>query len=341
MSVSVVEKPAAQQTIVQTTRAGQPAWILQTRQTCMALSLHPGGALLLDHWGPAGYSDRAEDYLAYPHANRPSQRTFLDGVPQAYPVYGDPSFKEPCLCVVFEDGTRLARPVYREARVGETRGRPSLELIFADPVYGLVVTQRLVVFAEHDLIERNVRLENTSQRPVVVERVLSAGLSLPPGQYEALTLHGQWGREFQLERRALLPGKLVAESRRGFTSAEANPWFAITPAGEANEQNGRVWFGALAWSGNWTLAVEVERNDALNIVAGIQPFDFAWHLGPGQSFEAPPLACGYSEEGLGGVSRLLHRFQADAVLPERHRETLRPVLYNSWEATRLDRKSVV
>jgi alpha-galactosidase len=84
------------------------------------------------------------------------------------------------------------------------------------------------------------------------------------------------------------------------------------------------------------MVFEVERNDALNVVAGIQPFDFSWHLGPHQSFEAPPLVCGFTEQGLGGASRILHRYQADEVLPQRHRDTLRPVLYNSWEATRFD-----
>ena len=57
------------------------------------------------------------------------------------------------------------------------------------------------------------------------------------------------------------------------------------------------------------------------MVAGINPFDFGWQLAPGEAFEAPALVCGYSEEGLGGAARLLHRFEADTVLPARHRET--------------------
>src|SRR5207248_1380993 len=134
------------------------------------------------------------------------------------------------------------------------------------------------LYPEHDLIERSVRLENRGEQPVRVERVLSAALGLPPGEYEAWTLHGQWGGEYGLERRALGPGKLTTESRRGFTSQEANPWFAVSPAGEIAEEHGRVWCGALAWSGNWTIVFEVERNGALHLVAGINPFDFAWHL---------------------------------------------------------------
>ncbi len=302
----------------------------------MLLSLTPGGALVLDHWGADGGSARGEDYLPRRPSNWPWDRAFLDGVPLAYPVYGDPTFKEPCLCLVYEDGTRVARLAFREDRIVKLKGRPTLELLFVDSVHDLVLAHRFAVYAEHDLIGRAARLQNDGERPMRIERALSAGLGLPPGQYEAWTLHGQLGREYQLERRPLRPGKFITESRRGFTSHEANPWFAVSPTGETNEQHGPVWFGALAWSGSWTIVFEVERNEALSIVAGVQPFDFAWHLGPGETLETPALVCGYSEEGLGGASRVLHGYLAAEVLPERHRSTLRPVLYNSWEATGFD-----
>ena len=322
--------------MVRTSCEGRPAWLLRTRDAAMLLSLGPSGALLMDHGGADGGSERGDEYLPRPPRNRPSHREFLDGVPLAYPVHGDPSFKEPCLAAVFADGTRTIRLGLRDDQIGEQDGRPTLTLSFEDPVHGLIVVLGFEVFAEHDVIRRTVRLRNAGEAPVRVERILSGGIGLPPARYDAWTLHGQWGGEYHLTSRALAPGKFTTESRRGFTSQEANPWFAISPAGETTEQFGQVWFGALAWSGNWTIVCEVERNDALNVVAGINPFDFGWQLAPGEAFEAPALVCGYSAAGLGGAARLLHRFEADVVLPARHRETLRPVLYNSWEATHFD-----
>jgi len=330
-----MQEGAVHPPIVRTTLAGRPAWILLTTQTAMVLSVGPDGALLLDHWGAAG-GPQAEAYLPHALGNRPSEARFLDSVPLAYSVYGDPCFKEPCLCAVYADGVRIVRLMFQEDRVIEQDGRPVLELAFTDPVYRLRVTHRFVVYPDLDVIARSVVVENDGERPVRLERVLSAGLALPPASYEIWTLHGQWGCEFQLQRRPLLPGKFVTESRRGFTSHEANPWFALGRAGETTEHHGPVWFGALAWSGSWYITCEVERNDAVNIVAGIQPFDFAWHLAPGERFETPALACGYGEEGLDGAARILQRYQAAEVLPARHRTTLRPVLYNSWEATLFD-----
>src|SRR4051812_40551649 len=119
--------------IARTTCAGRPAWVLRTRRAAMVLSLSQrgeGGALLLDHWGADGGSDLGDDYLSQLPRNRSSQQGFLDGVPQVFPIYGDPSFKEPCLGVVFEDGTRIVRLALKADDISEPDGRPTLTLTF-------------------------------------------------------------------------------------------------------------------------------------------------------------------------------------------------------------------
>jgi alpha-galactosidase len=317
--------------IVATTCGDRPAWLLQTAHSSMLLSVTGEGSLLLDHWGGAN-PVHGENYLPPTPANRRSQQHFLDGVPQAYTFYGEPAFKEPCMCVVYADGSRIVRLTLTGDRITERDGTPALVLTLTDPRYGLVVEHHLVVHGDLDVIARHVRLENGGQRALDVERAASAALGLPPGQYEAWTLHGRWGAEFQVERRALLPGKFVTDSRRGFTSNEANPWFAVARQGDAKQ----VWFGALAWSGNWSMVFETERNGAHHLVAGINPFDFTWRLEPGEEFTTPTLACGYTEGGLGEASRVLHRYQVAKVLPENHRDLPRPVHFNSWFSTYFD-----
>jgi alpha-galactosidase len=312
---------------------GRPAWLLRLRSTAVLLCLGANDALLLPYWGPSSQPSRAADYLLHPQGNRPSQRAFLDGQPVAYPVYGDALFKEVCLVVARADGSRESRLNFVAERTSSVEGHTALDLVFEDALIGLRVTQRFHLFAEHDVVSRSVTVENRGSHELVLERALSAALPLPPETYDAYTLHGQWGREFELHRRPLSAGKFVLEGRRGLSSAEAHPWFAVRPRGEQDEHSGSVWFGSLAWSGNWLCSLEVEHNDALHIVAGLQPFDFAWGLGPGEQFVTPPLVCGYTEGGLGGASRLLHAFEEDVWIPATHRDRPRPVLYNSWEAT--------
>ena len=104
-----------------------------------------------------------------------------------------------------------------------------------------------------------------------------------------------------------------------------------------NEDQGEVWFGALAWSGSWRFTVEQDQLDAIRVTGGFNPFDFGYVLHPGQSLETPVFYGGYSNQGLGGASRLLHHFEIDNVLPHRPGQENppkpRPVIYNSWEAT--------
>ncbi len=310
---------------------GRPAWVLETQAASLALWLGPGDTLYLPHWGASGGSV-AEAYLPRVSPNRPSEAGFLDGQPLAYPAYGMSTFKEPCLVVQTEGGARGVRFEF----VSDAIDGDSLELQFQDPLLHLQVTLRFRVYAVLDLVARSVLLRNLGSQTLLLERVLSAALPLPPDQYDALTLHGQWGREFTLHQQPLHPGRLTSGSTRGLSSHEAHPWFAVRPRGEQAEHHGRVWFGSLAWSGNWLLVFDGERNDALNIVIGMHPFDFSWRLGPNESFESPELVCGYSEAGIGGASRLLHRFEETHQLPANHRERPRPVLYNSWEATGFD-----
>jgi alpha-galactosidase len=57
-------------------------------------------------------------------------------------------------------------------------------------------------------------------------------------------------------------------------------------------------------------------------------------LEPGEAYESPVFAALYTEDGFGGASRAWHAYQLAHVVPKA--EQLRPVLYNSWEATHFD-----
>src|SRR5260370_932114 len=79
-----------------------------------------------------GGADRRADCLPQVPGNRQSKRDFTDGQPVAYPVFGEASFKEPCLVVSAEDGARGVRLRFVEDREREIDGWPGLELLFRD-----------------------------------------------------------------------------------------------------------------------------------------------------------------------------------------------------------------
>ena len=107
----------------------------------------------------------------------------------------------------------------------------------------------------------------------------------------------------------------------------------IDRASSNDQDQGSVWFGALGWSGSWKISVEQNVLQDIRITGGPNSFDFGYFLKSGEHFQTPYFYGGYSDHGLGGASRLLHRFEVDSLLPHAPSPRLRPVLYNSWEAT--------
>ena len=53
---------------------------------------------------------------------------------------------------------------------------------------------------------------------------------------------------------------------------------------------------------------------------------------PGQSFNTPEAVLTRSGEGLGGLSRCIHRLFLDRLLPRNWSDAEPPILLNSWEA---------
>ena len=161
----------------------------------------------------------------------------------------------------------------------------------------------------------------------------SAVWNLPVGTgYRLSYLSGRWAAETQLNREPIHEGMKVIESREGHTSHNFNPWFAVDD-GTATEEHGRVWFGAIAWSGNWRISVEQTPYRQVRVVGGLNTFDFSYPLKPGESFNTPEFYGGFSDHGWGAASRLLHRLELTDIQPGGAKARVRPVLYNSWEAT--------
>ena len=195
------------------------------------------------------------------------------------------------------------------------------------------VTLSYKVYPADGVIEKHSTIRNGTKEKLLIESAQSGVWSMPPGDGYRLTyVSGRWAAEDQISREQIHPGMKILESRRGSTSHNANPWFMIDDS-HATEEDGRVWFGALGWSGNWRLSVEQTPYNQVRVTGGFNTFDFGYELQPGESLETPPFYGGYSEGGFGAASRMLHRFEREEILPGGVQSRLRPVIYNSWEAT--------
>jgi len=309
--------------------ATEQGWMLETRNTGYALGLNRAGRLSHRYWGVR--LPYPEDY---PAAANPGPWASFDGsahrMLEEYPAYAGASYIDPCLKATFADGVRDVVLRIDTVEQGDDT-REELHIRLRDTYYPFFVTLRYRVHPDYDLIERRVTITNEGDTPVTLERVLSAQWHLPRGDGYRLThVDGRHLDEMYVRREPLMQGIKILESRRLTTSHNHNPWFAID-RGCADEDAGEVWFGVLAWSGNWRLSTEVTELASTRVNIGINDWDFAWRLDPQQSFTTPSSYAGYTTGGFGEASRRLHDFTRDLVVP--HPGEPRKVLYNSWEAT--------
>lgn len=274
----------------------------------------------------------ATDALPAAHS-LPPRASFTDSVnttPQEFAGWGGGLYNTPDLKITFPDGNRDLALKY----VSHSVEGSELKIVMKDISREVYVTLAYRADAATGIVERTAIVENKTGKPFTIEDAASATWNLPPASnYQLRYLTGEWAGEWNLHEQALQPGKTILESRRGSTGHQNSPWFAIERGESGDEDHGDVWFGTLGWSGSWQIAIEQDQARQVHVTGGFNPFDFAYVLEPGDSLKLPPFYGGFSHDGIGGASRLLHRFELAKILPEAPHPRLRPVLYNSWEAT--------
>ncbi|MFD0419053.1 alpha-galactosidase [Streptomyces sp. NPDC127108] len=306
-------------------------WLLSGPTSSYALRLTDRDELLHLHWGPRLALADAEALAAAPTPPERPFESWLDGR-EEYPVEGGPRFVRPALSV---RGGGVRGTEWRFLGPADDTG-DELRLRFTDAVHGLLIT--LAYRMRGDVVERYAVL--THQGPptaphVEVLRADSATWTLPPREHWRLSqLHGRWAAESRLARSDLTYGEQVIGSRRGHTGHQHLPWVALDADG-ATEEHGEVHSCALAWSGSWRIAVHRLPDGAVQITGGSGHDDSGQRLlAPGASLTTPVFAGLWTDGGFGAASRAWHAYQRAHVIPDA--DEVRPVLYNSWEATGFD-----
>ncbi|WP_211746092.1 alpha-galactosidase [Paenibacillus sp. Marseille-Q4541] len=329
---------------------------LQAKDTSYCLQIVREGYLCHLYWGksihhfrnsvPLGYIDRGFS----PNPD-PEDRTFsLDTIPLEYPGYGNGDFGPPAYQISQTDGSTVSDLRYKSHRIyaGKKKldGLPAtyveqeheaetLEIELFDTVTGLSVTLLYTVFEEFAAITRSVKFHNSGKDNIRLLRALSASVDFRDVNYDLLTLDGAHTNESNLCRRKLHPGTQSVESRRGASSPQHNPFIALMSP-EATEDHGEVYGFNFVYSGNFLANVEVEQYGTTRVSMGLNPFDFAWHLEPSETFQTPEVVMVYSSEGLGAMSRTYHSLYRTRLVRGKFRDQERPILINNWEATYFD-----
>ena len=331
LSAAVFSLPALSQSAIRYD-ATTHVWQMSAGEMTYAVGVNDLHALQTMYWGP-----RLDPKAALPTPKALPETASFDPpiatTPLEYAGWGEGLPTQPSLKISFPDGNRSLILDYLDTKQTSGPDGEQLEITLRDRIAEVYVHLFYKVYSQ-GILARWSQIENRTKGSITVEQAASATLNLPPGDhYEMNSLTGRWGAEWQLQTEQIHQGHTVLESRRGSTSHQTNPWFAIGRTAETTEAAGPVWFGELGWSGSWQIDVEQTESHRVKITGGYNPFDFSYPLAHGQSLTTPIFYAGYTSKGNGEASRILHKFQIEQILPGSPKPKLRPIIYNSWEAT--------
>ena len=319
VSLLIVSAIASAQTSSVITGDDNKSWTLQTKTSVYHIKVDNNGKVNMMYFG-----DKSQD-ISRLNSRLGDEVTVRGGFSEHTPVVE----------VVFPDKVRDIELIYDRSEIKQIDGYSTLVIYQKDNFYPLSVTEYLRVLPEYDIIEKWVEIENTGKKGTIkVDNIQSGTFFLPKDFYELTHFAGIWGAEFQPQTTKLTPGlkTLQVKDFRSFGSSS----FIIRPEGESDETTGKAWFGSLHYSGNWRVDFEKYPSGILQVTSGINYWDQEIYLKPGQDFKTPKMSIGYTREGMQGVSHNLTTYTREKILPARHRNEIRPVLYNSWYATTFD-----
>jgi alpha-galactosidase len=250
-----------------------------------------------------------------------------------HPQYGDGFICEPALQATHADGNTSTALAYVRHQTTMLDGGVSLTRIeLKDRFYPLLVTLCLKTYGQEDVIEQWTEIHHEETGVVTLYRFASSAPVLKAKEYWLTQFQGDYSREATLAEERLGPGLKILDSKIGVRASRFRiPSFLLALNAPAKEEAGEVFGGSLAWSGSYQLAFDLDWNNRLRALCGINPFGSQYHLQPSRTFTTPAMLWTWSDQGKGQVSRNFHRWARrygirDAAQP-------RPVLLNNWEAT--------
>ena len=184
------------------------------------------------------------------------------------------------------------------------------------------------------VLTRRAALCNTGEETVRVHKCMSFLMDLP-GELEMTTFDGGWIAEMRKHTQPVTENRVVNESTTGASSNRHNPGFLLSEP-DATEDSGWVYGINLIYSGNHYGSAQRSLQGFTRVMQGISPDNFNWELLPGDCFETPEAVLAVSDRGFGGVSRRMHKFVLEHIIPAYWQYRERPVLYNDWEGCMFD-----
>lgn len=254
----------------------------------------------------------------------------------AYTPSGSRNLLEPAITITHADGNQSLDLQYVDHTV--TKISPDVELLsirLKDPAYAVEVTLNYKSYYNENVIEQWTGIVHHEKDDIVLQKFASANLYVKADSYWLRHYHGDWAKEMQPEETQLTHGIKTLDSKLGTRANLFMPSvFMVSLDKPATEDEGNVLSGALEWSGNFREDFEIDPQNGLRIIPGINNYASAYRLKAGKVFETPAFVYTFSAEGKGVASRNLQAWARNYKILNGKGSRL--TLLNNWESTYFD-----
>ncbi|WP_255496071.1 alpha-galactosidase [Mucilaginibacter sp. FT3.2] len=254
----------------------------------------------------------------------------------AYMPSGSASLAEPAITITHADGNKSLNLVYVSHAVTKIDDDVSLLTVkLKDPAYPFEVTLYYKTFFKEDVTEQWSVIKHNEKGVVTLNKYASANLNLKGSGFWLKQYHGNWATEMQPEEAKLTHGIKTIDSKLGTRANLYEPsMFMVSMDKPATEDEGKVMLGAMEWSGNFKIDLELDVSNNLRVIAGINNAAAEYHLKPAEEFTTPAFLYTYSDHGKGDASRKLQRWARKYKIVDGEGDRL--TLLNNWETTGFD-----
>ena len=259
------------------------------------------------------------------------QLSLAIAAPDRLGVPGAPSWladaASPLFAVMAQGHTLTARSAgvqLMDVGTDEQADRRTTTLRLRYSELGIEVVHNITVYDASRVVECWQSIRNVGATPIEITRLDSIALELPAADYQIMSFTGDWGREFESVREPLTAVP-VLESRRGRSSKDRHPWFALF------RPDGAVLSGAVAWSGNWVFRFEPSAAGSIRLSGGLHDWEFAHTLRPSAELRSAPVVLALGENAdLNTVSVEYGRVGRRSWYPRTPLTEQLPVEWNHW-----------
>lgn len=273
-----------------------------------------------------------QSYLGQKLQNE-SEFAYLKQGREAYLTHGMEDYFEPAIRVLHNDGNPSLLLKYVSSEVNrKSDDVTETVILLKDDKYPVEVKLFFTAFAKENVIKTHAEISHQEKKPVTLYNYASSLLHLNAAKYWLTEFSGNWAHEVNMNERQLDFGKKIVDTKLGSrANLFCSPYFMISLNSPVQENAGEVLLGTVNWTGNFRFTFEVDDQNGLRVISGINPYGSEYILKPKEVFSTPEFVFTYSTEGKGQASRDLHRWARKYQLKDGEKD--RMTLLNNWEAT--------